>query len=127
MSQHLRYIFHLPLRAGDFHPPVNLLDSRFYCTRTNRADLLLLQVDGPEHQVRQLLKQLGKDEPLTVKLLEEGKQVGKYPWHAFKRQRNEGKGSREPRQGYGFEQPQFGPIALGYAAHFGLGIFVPVG
>jgi len=90
-----------------------------------------LQVDGPEHQVRQLLKQLGKDEPLTVKLLEEGKQVGKYPWHAFKRQRNEGKGSRGPRQGYGFElvfeQSQFGPIALGYAAHFGLGVFVPVG
>jgi CRISPR-associated protein Csb2 len=89
-----------------------------------------LQVDGPEHQVRQLLKQLGKDEPLTVKLIEEGKEVGKYDWYAFKRQRNEGKGSRGPRQGYGFElefeQPQHGPIALGYAAHFGLGVFVPV-
>lgn len=89
-----------------------------------------LQIDGPEHQVRRLLRQLGLDEPVEVKECLSGKQIGHYDWRRFQRHRYGGEGSKGPSSGYGFElrfeKPQRGPIALGYGAHFGLGVFVPV-
>jgi len=87
-------------------------------------------IETPEAQVRRMLAQLGKDEPMAVRPIEHGKAVGHYPWYAFQRDRSQGHGSQGPRRGYGFElafeRPQQGPIALGYAAHFGLGTFRPV-
>ena len=60
---------------------------------------------------------------------EAGKQVGGYRWQAFQRRRYHGDGKKESDRGYWLEiefaNPQGGPIALGYAAHFGLGMFVP--
>jgi len=95
-----------------------------------------LQIDGPEHQVRRLLKQVGCSHQLDavcVRELSNEEQVpvfSKYPWHAYQRRRYKGDGSRGPNKGYWFElrfkEVQDGPIALGYAAHFGLGVFVPV-
>lgn len=60
---------------------------------------------------------------------EAGKQFSGYRWQAFQRRRYHGSGSKGSDQGYWLEiefaQPQNGPIALGYAAHYGLGVFVP--
>lgn len=48
-------------------------------------------------------------------------------WARFHRRRHSGGGRRGPDRGYGvrlvFDTPQQGPIALGYGAHFGLGLF----
>ena len=70
----------------------------------------------------------GLPEPVEVKpveklLLKNGRSIR---WLEFRRSR---KG--ESRQiGYGFEmvfsEPVFGPVAIGYGAHFGLGQFIPV-
>ena len=69
---------------------------------------------------------------VKVRCLDEeaGKQFSGYSWQAFQRRRYHGNGSKESDRGYWIEiefaEPQAGPIALGYAAHFGLGVFVPV-
>lgn len=61
---------------------------------------------------------------------EAGKQFSGYRWQAFQRRRHHGNGRKESDRGYWLEiefaEPQMGPIALGYAAHFGLGVFLPV-
>ncbi|MBD2027074.1 type I-U CRISPR-associated protein Csb2 [Leptolyngbya sp. FACHB-711] len=61
---------------------------------------------------------------------EAGKQFSGYRWQAFQRRRYHGDGRKESDRGYWMEiefaEPKAGPIALGYAAHFGLGVFVPV-
>ena len=48
----------------------------------------------------------------------------------FQTIRHEGKGSRGHESGagfiIGFPEPVSGPIAVGYGAHFGLGLFQPV-
>lgn len=55
---------------------------------------------------------------------------GSANWLEFRRRRYHGGGSRGPDQAVGarltFESPVSGPIALGYGAHFGLGVFVAV-
>ncbi|MBD2057796.1 type I-U CRISPR-associated protein Cas5/Cas6 [Oculatella sp. FACHB-28] len=60
---------------------------------------------------------------------EAGKQFSGYRWQAFQRRRYHGNGKKESDRGYWLEiefaESQVGPIALGYAAHFGLGIFLP--
>jgi CRISPR-associated protein Csb2 len=60
----------------------------------------------------------------------EANQLSRYPWHAFQRRRYHGNGSKASDRAYWlkieFDKPQAGPIALGYAAHFGLGVFVPI-
>jgi len=60
---------------------------------------------------------------------EAGKQLSGYRWQAFQRRRYHGKGSKESDRAHWLEiefaQSQAGPISLGYAAHFGLGVFVP--
>lgn len=92
-----------------------------------------LQIGSPEHDLRRLLRELdrGYPEPLRVEPTAGtnlgGKQVR---WSAFRVQRNDGgEGRRASRVGYGFRvefpEPVRGPIAVGYGAHFGLGVFVP--
>ncbi|HCS54132.1 type I-U CRISPR-associated protein Csb2 [Rubinisphaera sp.] len=50
-------------------------------------------------------------------------------WLNFRRERTKGGGKRGNTSGFGiklkFSQPVEGPIALGYASHFSLGLFVP--
>ena len=86
-----------------------------------------MQKDGPEHQVRRLLQLMGFDEPVSV--VEVPPADGR-SWSRFRLRRPHGEGCRGPERGYGFElwfeTEQTGPISLGYAAHFGLGLFEPV-
>lgn len=50
-------------------------------------------------------------------------------WRYFRQQRVLGNGRRGNDFGKGFEiefaEPVSGPLALGYACHFGLGLFIP--
>jgi CRISPR-associated protein Csb2 len=95
-----------------------------------------LQIDGPEHQVRRLLKQLGRPSQIGevhIRELSNEEQVPQYSlyrWQSFQRRRFTGQGSQGSNKGYWFElvfqEPQQGAIALGYAAHYGLGVFVPM-
>lgn len=76
----------------------------------------------------------GVDDELLVKarcLSEEaGKDFSGYRWQAFQRRRYHGNGKKESDRGYWLEiefaAPKMGPVAIGYAAHFGLGVFLPV-
>jgi CRISPR-associated protein Csb2 len=78
------------------------------------------EVDDIPSQVRRGCVQLGLSEPMHVELLEGD-------WHKFRRRRRYGAGRRGPDRAYGlrlvFSKPVRGPIALGYGAHFGLGLF----
>jgi CRISPR-associated protein Csb2 len=91
-----------------------------------------LQIDGAEHQMRRLLRQLNFDDPSTVEKLPEqhkNRAMQRYGWQQFQRRRYNGHGARGQDKGWGFElqfdEPQTGPMAVGYGAHFGLGMFVP--
>jgi CRISPR-associated protein Csb2 len=59
------------------------------------------------------------------------KGVSDYGWDKFQRRRYHGNGKKQSDRGYWLEmefaESQPGPIALGYGAHFGLGVLVPVG
>lgn len=94
-----------------------------------------LQIGSPEHDLHRLLTELRPDDPLpdpvgvepTAGTYLGGKAVR---WSAFRTQRKKGEGRRASGIGYGFRiefpQPVPGPIAVGYGAHFGLGVFVPL-
>ncbi|MCS6783204.1 MAG: hypothetical protein NZ482_08520 [Gloeomargarita sp. SKYG98] len=53
-----------------------------------------------------------------------------YPWYAFRRQRTRGQGAHAGTRAYWvqitFPEPITGPLAFGYASHFGLGLFHPI-
>lgn len=89
-----------------------------------------IQIDGPEHQIRRQLAQRGLPDPISIECLPSTDLGGKETrWLEFRRQRKTGGGRQATLRGYGyrltFAEPVQGPIALGYGAHFGLGLFVP--
>lgn len=81
--------------------------------------------DSIEDQLRRGCGQLLGVTPSRVEPFE-----GRRDWHRFRRRRLEGGGRRGPDRAFGvrlvFDQPVSGPIALGYGAHFGLGVFAAV-
>lgn len=88
-------------------------------------------VDTPEDQVRAMLLQVGQPEPAAIARIPSTRAGGiELPWFRFRRQRLGGGGRRAGNTGFGFritfEEPVRGPIAIGYAAHVGLGQFVGV-
>ena len=100
-------------------------------TRVPKLDDNGLQIGSAEHELRRLLKLNCFPAPILVEPVPSTDLAGhEKRWLAFQRERNHGNGRREASgYGYGFrikfpEQVQ-GPIALGYGAHFGLGLFVP--
>jgi CRISPR-associated protein Csb2 len=77
-------------------------------------------------EVMREAKNMGLPEPIIVRPLARSRKRGRdLYWLEFRRSR---KGTQEAI-GYGFElefaEPVYGPFALGYGAHFGLGLFVP--
>lgn len=78
--------------------------------------------DSVEDQIRRACEHLLGIAPSTVEPF-----AGKGDWHRFRRRRPEGGGSRGPDRAFGarlvFDEPVSGPIALGYGAHVGLGVF----
>jgi CRISPR-associated protein Csb2 len=91
-----------------------------------------LQIGSPEHDLGRLLRELGRGlpEPVRVERISGTRLGGKAGrWSAFRTRRTQGGGRRAPGAGYGFRiefpEPVRGPIAVGYGAHFGLGMFAP--
>jgi len=90
------------------------------------------QIGSPEHDCLRLLKLMGSDLPeARVELLGSRIRHGlrDIPCLNFQRQRRTGEGVRAGIRGYAlkieFAEPTSMPFGLGYAAHFGLGLFVP--
>lgn len=89
-----------------------------------------LQVGSPQHDLRRLLRAEGFPEPVNVTPVEStnlgGKQVR---WLEFRTLRQSGVGARSTNRGFGFRVvfPTMvrGPVAVGYGAHFGMGVFEP--
>ncbi len=90
-----------------------------------------LQIGSAEHELRRLLNLSGFPSPASVEPVYYTDLAGhETTWLKFRRERNHGDGRRAAGgYGYGFRirfpKPVQGPIALGYGAHFGLGLFVP--
>ena len=84
--------------------------------------------DLPEAQLVRELKNRGLPEPVSIKRIE-GYQVGGRPlvrWLEFHTSRYNGtKGNGLAGFEIEFADPVRGPIALGFACHFGLGLFLP--
>jgi len=90
-----------------------------------------LQIGSPEHELRRLLMLAGFPAPSSIEPVPSTDLAGhETRWLNFRRERNRGDG-RRAASGYGygfrikFSEAVRGPIALGYGAHFGLGLFVP--
>lgn len=83
-----------------------------------------VEVDTIQDQLRRACEQLLGVGPVDVSTVGD-----RTEWSRFRRRRFNGGGSRGPDMAFGarlvFKQPVCGPIALGYGAHFGLGLFVP--
>lgn len=86
-----------------------------------------------EMNLREELHRFGLPAPLRVTELPVCRQSGgrPLPWREFRQRRVFGRGRRGSAFGRGFEiefaEPVQGPLAFGYAAHYGLGAFEPVG
>lgn len=92
-----------------------------------------LQIGSPEHDCLRLLALAKADfSAAKVGVLGSRIKVGlrEIPAMDFQRQRRTGGGARGDNRGYAlkieFQHPSSLPLGLGYAAHFGLGLFVPV-
>ncbi len=87
-----------------------------------------LQIGSPEHDLRRLLRRAGLPEPVSIEPVDATDLGGKpVRWLEFKTLRHRGEGARSTNRGFGyrlvFPEPVRGPIAVGYGAHFGLGVF----
>jgi CRISPR-associated protein Csb2 len=87
-------------------------------------------IGSPEHDLRRLLETAGLPAPesaVETPYLQLGNR--RLRWLQFQRERKHGEGLRAGTRGYGFRlrfaNPVTGPIAVGYGAHFGLGLFIP--
>jgi CRISPR-associated protein Csb2 len=86
-----------------------------------------------EDQIRRECRERGLSEPIVLELLDEvdvGSNRKRRPIH-FHRSRNRRGLTQPDRLGsfwcLTFPEPVFGPLALGFGCHFGLGLFRPTG
>lgn len=89
-----------------------------------------LQIGSPVHDLYRLLELGGFPRPKEVEPVSFTNLGGHVTrWLEFMRERRDGNGKKSTNMGYGFRiefrKPVRGPIAIGYGAHFGLGLFVP--
>lgn len=115
------------------------VESRVWVSRTpfvptrhpkRKLDASGMQVGGPEHDLYRLLREQGFPEPKRVERLPDTSLGGhRTTWIEFRTVRHHGNGQRAGNRGWGFrvefEDLERGPLAVGYGAHFGLGMFVP--
>lgn len=99
---------------------------------TPKLDETGLAIGSPEHDLRRLLREHGCPDILSVEKIEGTDLDGHFTrWPEFRILRKDGDGRRSTNRGFGFRiqfaQPWTGPLAVGYGAHFGLGLFEPVG
>src|SRR5690606_16018485 len=84
--------------------------------------------DRPEDQLRWLIAEVLDREAEAIETYS-SKADAAFGWNRFTRVRKKDRGRSGGRPGFGFRitftEPVAGPIALGYGAHFGLGLFRP--
>jgi CRISPR-associated protein Csb2 len=87
----------------------------------------------PEMNLREEIANRGLPAPTRITAISEHWLHGierELPWREFRQQRVLGSSRRGSHSGRGFEiefaEPVCGPIAFGYASHFGLGLFLPI-
>lgn len=103
-------------------------------TRNNgspKCDETGLQIGSPEHDLRRLLQEQGCPEILSLSGNDGLSLAGHFTsWLEFCTIRRKGDGRRAIHRGFGgvieFAEPYAGPLAVGYGAHFGLGLFEPI-
>ncbi len=83
----------------------------------------------PENQIREELKRRRFDEPVSIRFWSSSEMVQSgLKGHVIRRR--QGKPQPPSLTSWGatieFDRPQQGPLALGYASHFGLGTFAAV-
>jgi CRISPR-associated protein Csb2 len=114
--------------------------TRHYKARGQKRDTCSLE-QFPEVVFREQLRLAGRPEPVAVRRIDrchpwrhgQGCPSDRpdFAWLQFRQNRVLGDGRRGNHPGVGFEiefpEPVQGPMALGYAAHFGLGLFAPSG
>ncbi|MBZ0115440.1 MAG: type I-U CRISPR-associated protein Cas5/Cas6 [Sandaracinaceae bacterium] len=98
--------------------------------KERRRDESGLVVGSPEHDAIRLLQEQGLPRPERIERVPSTNLGGKPTrWLSFRTERKKGNGRRGPVHGVGFRlrfaHPVSGPIAIGYGAHFGLGVFLP--
>jgi CRISPR-associated protein Csb2 len=97
---------------------------------TPKLDERGLHIGSPEHDLRRLLRTASLPEPVSVEPIDSTELGGRLVrWLEFRTQRCRGEGKRSMNRGFGFRvvfpRAVRGPIAVGYAAHFGMGAFEP--
>jgi len=94
-----------------------------------KVDATGLQIGSPEHDLLRLLELAGLPAPEAVESVPCTSLGGREtPWASFACRRSNGEGRRSAYGiGYGFRiefaEPVQGPVAVGYASHFGMGGF----
>lgn len=88
------------------------------------------QIGGPAHDLLRLLRQsYPGNEPMIVSREDAAPTHPPLRWLQFQRRRTTGQGTRAGNGGFGFRvrfaREVEGPVAVGYGAHFGLGLFQP--
>ena len=101
----------------------------FVATRHNKPGKTEFgyEVGSAEHDLHRLLLLGGFDAPSSIERIDKLNLDKDLRWTAFRTHRRNRSGARGPHIPGGFriifKEPQKGPIALGYGAHFGLGLF----
>jgi CRISPR-associated protein Csb2 len=95
-----------------------------------KCDEYGVQIGSPEHDLLRLITESGLPRPIRIERMKAGRLGNRsVPWLAFQRQRKHGEGAHAGLMGYGFAivfpKAVWGPLAFGYASHFGLGLFGP--
>lgn len=113
-------------------PFVSTRHPKFTRSGVPKMDESGLQIGSPAHELSRLLRENGYPELVRIEPTEDCLLGGKPTrWAAFRTYRPKGgQGQRAiavPPCGFRLElaAPVRGPLALGYGAHFGLGLFVP--
>ena len=124
-------ILHASQEWVSLTPFVPTRHGKFGSGRAPKLDADRLQIGGPEHDFRRLLQlRLPDVEILSVEAQKTSPARG-LRWLQFQRSRQNGNGLRAGEFGYGFrvrfEKKVPGPIAVGYGAHFGLGLLCATG
>jgi len=90
-----------------------------------------MAIGSPAHDLLRLLASDYPDLPKPrIEALNAPPLKKRLAWLSYQLSRRNGKGRRANQQAVGFKlsfpEPVSGPIALGYGAHFGLGLFIPM-
>lgn len=130
-ARELSPIFGISQRWRSLTPFVPTRHPKCFNDGRPKVDDAGIQIGSPEHDLLRLLKCQGLPKPSSIESAS-GYHSGdtRLRWMQFLLERKSGRG-RRCRMSLGtgfqieFDEPIQGPIALGYAAHFGLGLFIP--